>query len=114
MFPVLFPGIFTFVKSYMKLGILSILIVSLTGFISYHYVVITRYEKKFDKMDKALKVCEADRENWIKRGFYSQDSIDKITDYYEKEITKLKNQIKRDGELTDNEILKNVIPSKPK
>lgn len=101
MFPVFFPGIFTFVTSYLKLIILS----ALVAFVSYHYVVITKYEKKFDQMSSELKSCELDRENWKKKGFYSQESIDRITDYYNSELVKCKSQLKRDGELNNEEIL---------
>lgn len=101
MFPVFFPGVFTFVTSYLKLIILS----ALVAFVSYHYVVVTRYEKKFDQMNSELKSCELDRENWKKQGFYSQESIDRITDYYNNELVKCKSQLKRDGELNNEEIL---------
>jgi hypothetical protein len=101
MFPVFFPGVFTFVTSYLKLIILS----ALVAFVSYHYVVVTRYEKKFDQMKADLQSCELDRDNWKKKGFFSQDTIDNITKYYEHELNKCKAKLKKDGELNNEEIL---------
>lgn len=106
MFPVFFPGLLTFVKSYFKLGLLSILIVSLTGFISYHYVVTTRLEHNLQVSENKLKRCEIEIQNYIDKNSFSMESVEKIIEYYEKEISKLKLQIKKDGELSKEDILK--------
>lgn len=104
MFPLFFPGLFTFIKSYLKLGIFSIGIVFITGFVSYHYVIITRYEKKFDIMTNELQTYKIEKENLLKKGLFSQESVDEIVKYYERELSTCKSQIKRDGELHNNEI----------
>jgi len=105
MFPILFPGIFGFITSYIKIIILASLVVTLTGFVSYHYVSITWYEKKFDQMTKEIRAYKIDIDNWKKKGFYTQDSITQITLYYERELEKCKSQLKREGELKKDEIL---------
>jgi hypothetical protein len=107
MFPLFFPGVFTFIKSYIKMGLFFIMVTFLTGFVSYHYVVITRYEKKFDSMNMELRSLRADKENTTKQGYFSQGSIDEIVNYYERELSKCKSHLKKDGELQDNEILHN-------
>lgn len=106
MFPVFFPGLLTFIKSYFKLGLLSILIVSLTGFVSYHYVTVTRMEHKLLVAEDKLKVCEIEIQNYIDKNSFSKESVEKIIDYYEKEISKLKSRIKKDGELSKEDILR--------
>ena len=106
MFPFIFPGIFSFVKSYIKMVVISVFLIGFVSFVAYHYVQITWYEKKFDQMKSDLDRCMLEFDTLKEKERFLQSSINDIKTYYEKEIKSLQSQVRKDGNLKIEEILK--------